>query len=92
MNITNLEMRRKLHIMQLASWLASQNEYVDVRTLPMRAHCQGRKNLKMYRINKHLYQKSFVYQAGHWWNELPRELHCIKDQEKLKAELKKYIT
>lgn len=88
MGIMKLESRRKLHTIQLASWLATQEQYRDLSTLSTRAHSVGRRNLKLERINKSQYQKSFLHQAGILWNDLPTEIHCIKDQEKLKKEIK----
>lgn len=92
MSLMTLENRRKLHIMQLASWLSQQTSYVDNRKLPTRANNIQRRNLKVEKINKATYHKSFLYKASNYWNALPTETHCISDRDKLKTELRKALT
>lgn len=91
MNISKLDIRRKLHMVQLASWLANQEQFRDTRSLPTRSHADCRKNIKLHQVNKSQYRNSLFYQASTWWNELPTEIHCIKDRDKQKLEIKKYV-
>lgn len=45
LNLMKLKSRRKLHMIQIAHWMAHQNKYWDLRILKTRAHAEGRKSI-----------------------------------------------
>lgn len=49
LKLLKLEDRRKLHLNQLAHWMAQQDRFIDERALPTRAHVEGRKMLELER-------------------------------------------
>lgn len=91
MNLLPLEARRRLHMAQTASWLSGQSHFADNRSLPTRAHNESRKNIKIQKIKKTIYQNSFIYKAAKIWNSLSTQIHCIEDTEKLKVKLRENI-
>lgn len=83
-----LHVRRKLHLIQLAHWMAHQNEYLDHRKLTTRAHAEGRRMISQEAPRKEVYCKSFRYMAAKYWNDLPTHIHELslidKDEQVLK--------
>lgn len=92
LNLLLLKDRRKLHLMQLAQWLVSQEEYRDRRMLSTRAHSEGRRLIKVINPNKELVRKSFIYRAAVGWNSLTTEIHQIKGNEKERPKFKTLVT
>lgn len=91
LNIMRLNTRRKLHITQLAQWLAGHDRYRDKRCLSTRSHAEGRRNIKIMKPNKNVFQKSFIYKAAENWNSLSREAHLLKADESNRDKLKMLI-
>lgn len=83
--------RRKLHLIQLASWMAMTEQYRDLRPGSTRSCDQGKKKLKVIFPRRNKIKRSFLYQGSVIWNDLPSECHCLTDPSKLKQEAIRYL-
>lgn len=54
LGILHLNIRRKLHITQLAQWIADQELFKDSRNLRTRSHTPGRRNSRLEKPKKHI--------------------------------------
>lgn len=84
-----LQTRRKLHLVQIAHWMAHEPTLIDHRKLTTRAHAEGRKCIRQETPRREVYSKSFLYKAAKYWNELPTAIHRLKQTDKDKQTLKK---
>lgn len=90
-NIIPLVMRRKLHLVQIARWMARQTRYKDHTVAYTRSHACNRVKLKVPFPRKQKVKRSFLYQATEMWNSLPTYFHCITKPEEFKREIVKYL-
>lgn len=76
--------RRKLHLAQLARWMAGKSKYLDVRPGNTRSHAENRIKLNVIYPRKSKIKKSFLYQSVTIWNDLPTYLNggCTPEEFK----------
>lgn len=86
-----LEKRRKLHLAQIAKWLASQQAYRDKIEAHTRSHAIDRIKLRVIFPRKQKVKHSFLYQAAILWNDLPTYLHMVTKSEEFKGEILPFL-
>lgn len=87
---TTLAKRRKLHLAQLARWMARFNKYRHSIEANTRLHASNRVKLKVPSPRKQKVKRSFLYQASGKLNELPPYLHCTDKPDEFKKEVVPY--
>lgn len=90
-NLLVLQKRRKLHLIMLARWMATERDYRDTTQVNTRSQDVGRKKLMVPFPRKERVKRSFLYQASTIWNGLPTELHNTDEPLKFKNRALLYL-
>lgn len=87
-----LNKRRKLHLAQIARWMAGKGNYIDQKTGNTRSYAEGRTKLKVLYPRKNKVKRCFMYQATTIWNDLPTSLHRVVKPDEFKREFLNHMT